>query len=242
MRVNYKKIAGKCMKIMEKVQKERAVLRGFILENAVDKKVANEMLGGYGTEKFDETDIAEIFASETFVFLMQAFSQAVSLKAVNAKEYDEKDNVFATYDEKEKGWDTRIEKRGYEFSKILRCVENDKLKEWTENENLCSPEMKDAIRHCVCFFDDVLALKDRSIQKWLREVDTKDLAKALKNAKPEISERFFTNMSNRAGAMLKEDIDKIAPSDTEIFAARNRMVDALLSLVEKDEIILESCC
>ena len=44
-------------------------------------------------------------------------------------------------------------------------------------------------------FDDIARLTDREIQLILREVDTKDLAVALKGAQPEMQDRIFSNVS-----------------------------------------------
>jgi len=63
-------------------------------------------------------------------------------------------------------------------------------------------------------FDDLVKLDDRTIQKIMRDCDSQILALALKNAKKEVRDMFFKNMSKRAEAMLKEDIEYANP-DTE---------------------------
>ena len=52
----------------------------------------------------------------------------------------------------------------------------------------------------------------------LREVDSKELAMALKGASPSVKDRFVSNMSDRVASMLKEDIEFMGPlrmSDVE---------------------------
>ncbi len=46
----------------------------------------------------------------------------------------------------------------------------------------------------------LIALDDRSLQKWLREVETQDLAKALKETDAAVQNKIFRNMSQRAAA------------------------------------------
>jgi flagellar motor switch protein FliG len=60
-------------------------------------------------------------------------------------------------------------------------------------------------------FEDVLLLDDRSMQRVLKEVDTKDLSTALKGASEELQEKFFRNMSSRAAEMIREDMEYMGP-------------------------------
>jgi len=55
------------------------------------------------------------------------------------------------------------------------------------------------------FSDVILKLDDRAVQKILREVDYKELLKALKDQNLSVQEKIFNNMSKRAVQMLKED-------------------------------------
>ncbi len=56
-------------------------------------------------------------------------------------------------------------------------------------------------------FDDLSKLTDREIQLMLREVDTKDLAVALKGATKELKGRIFGNMSKRVRTMVREEME-----------------------------------
>ena len=80
------------------------------------------------------------------------------------------------------------------------------------------PEIAENIRNMMFTFDDIVRLTDREIQLVLREVDTKDLAVALKGAGPEIQDRVFSNVSERVGQMIKEEMEFLGPvrlSDVE---------------------------
>jgi flagellar motor switch protein FliG len=69
------------------------------------------------------------------------------------------------------------------------------------------PELANDIRELMFVFEDIIKIDDRSIQRILREVETKDLALALKGSNVEVKEKIFNNMSERASAMLNEDME-----------------------------------
>ena len=60
-------------------------------------------------------------------------------------------------------------------------------------------------------FDNIIDIDDRGIQTILREVPSEALIIALKGAGQELREKVFSNMSQRAGEMLKEDLDAKGP-------------------------------
>ena len=80
------------------------------------------------------------------------------------------------------------------------------------------PELAEEVRNKIFVFDDISKLTDREIQMILREVDSKDLAVALKGGSDEMKDRIFGNMSERVGTMIKEEMDFSGPvrmSDAE---------------------------
>jgi flagellar motor switch protein FliG len=67
-------------------------------------------------------------------------------------------------------------------------------------------------------FEDLLQLDDKGIQVLLKEISSEDLSVALKGASDAIKTKIFGNMSERASAMLKEDLEAMGPvrlSDVE---------------------------
>jgi flagellar motor switch protein FliG len=88
-------------------------------------------------------------------------------------------------------------------------------------------------------FEVLLEMDDRAIQRVLREVDTRDLAKALKGAAESVQEKIFANMSNRAAQMLKEDMQcmvRVRAGDVE--ACREKIVSVINYLESTGEIIV----
>lgn len=86
----------------------------------------------------------------------------------------------------------------------------------------------------------LLFLDDRSIQKWLREVDQMDLAIALKDLDNEIREKVFQNMSHSAAALLREDMEFVGPviNQSDIIETQKELIGILEKLEEKGEIYI----
>ncbi len=101
------------------------------------------------------------------------------------------------------------------------------------------PELAEEIRKRMFVFEDIITLDDRSIQKVLREVDSKDLALALKTASEEVAARIYKNMSKRAEEMLREDIAYMGPARLrDIEDTQMKIVATIRRLEESGEIVI----
>ena len=88
-------------------------------------------------------------------------------------------------------------------------------------------------------FEDIINLDDRAIQRVLKEVDGKDLALALKTANDELLRLVFKNMSTRAAASLKDDIEVLGPVRVrEVGKAQQNIVDVIRTLEENGQIVI----
>ncbi|MFW6336491.1 MAG: FliG C-terminal domain-containing protein, partial [Phycisphaeraceae bacterium] len=95
------------------------------------------------------------------------------------------------------------------------------------------------IRRLMFVFEDILHVNDKGIQAVLKEVDNDEMAIALKSASPELKEKIFGNMSERAAKLIEEDMQYMGPvrlSDVE--AAQQRIVDVVRRLEDAGEIII----
>lgn len=114
----------------------------------------------------------------------------------------------------------------------------------TEREILDRLEDEDAeiaeeVRKLMFTFEDIINLDSRSVQRVLREVQMKDLALALKGARDDLKEHIFSNMSQRAGEMLREEIEISGPARIRtIEDAQQRIVAIIRRLEEQEEIII----
>lgn len=101
------------------------------------------------------------------------------------------------------------------------------------------PALADEVRRYMFVFEDVLLLDDRAMQRVIRELDTKDIALALRATTEEVKAKFFANMSQRAVEMLKEEMElagQVRMKNVE--EAQGRIVDVIKRLEEQDEIVI----
>lgn len=101
------------------------------------------------------------------------------------------------------------------------------------------PALAEEIRKRMFIFEDVISLDDPSIQRIIREVESKELALALKGASEEVKARVLKNISKRAAEMLKEDLDFMGPVRLrEVEEAQQKIVAIIRKLDEVGEIII----
>jgi flagellar motor switch protein FliG len=118
---------------------------------------------------------------------------------------------------------------------VDRAAEKSILEE-LENED---PALADEIRKRMFMFEDIVKLDDTSIQRILREVNTKDLAVALRGAAEDVKTRIFKNMSQRAGQMLREELEFMGPVRLkQVEEAQQKVVKVIRALEESGEIII----
>jgi flagellar motor switch protein FliG len=93
------------------------------------------------------------------------------------------------------------------------------------------PEEAERLRGRLFTFESLVAADDRGLQEVLRNVDTSKLGLALVGAEPELAARFFKNLSERAVAVLKEEMEFLrTPDPVEQAAARKAILDWALKL------------
>ena len=56
-------------------------------------------------------------------------------------------------------------------------------------------------------FEDIVTMDERSVQRFLRDCDPKDLVLALKGANSEVSNKIFQNMSTRMAQSIRDDLE-----------------------------------
>ena len=101
------------------------------------------------------------------------------------------------------------------------------------------PELAGKIQDLMFTFDNLAEVDDRGIQTLLREVSSDNLVLALKGSEEAIKAKIFKNMSQRAGDMLREDLETRGPvklSDVE--AAQKEIVTIARRLADEGQISL----
>lgn len=100
-------------------------------------------------------------------------------------------------------------------------------------------ESAERIRALMFTFEDLLKLDPGGVQTLLRNVDKNKLAIAMKGASESLRDLFFTNMSERAAKILKEDIEAMGPVRLrDVDDAQMEIVNLAKDLAESGEIIL----
>jgi flagellar motor switch protein FliG len=108
--------------------------------------------------------------------------------------------------------------------------------EYLKNEK---PDLYEMVRKFVLMFDDVPNFPDQAMQVIIRELKTQDMARALRNASPEIMNKFLANMSTNAAAILKEEMEYGRPlTDAEVEDSRKQLMDVVKKLEDESKIFL----
>jgi flagellar motor switch protein FliG len=112
------------------------------------------------------------------------------------------------------------------------------LMEWLRQRD---EALSDEIKNLMFVFEDLIKLDDRAIQRLLRDVDSKELALALKAASEELRDRILGAMSQRAQTALKEEIDFLGPVRLrDVEDAQSTIVGKVRMLEEAGEIVISA--
>jgi len=122
---------------------------------------------------------------------------------------------------------------------ILNLVDRSTEKSIIESLEEEDPELAEDIKKRMFVFEDIVMLDDRAIQKVMREVDTAELAKALKSVDSEVQDKIYRNMSKRAATLLKEDMEYMGPIRMkDVEEAQQKIVSIIRKLEEQGEIVV----
>lgn len=128
------------------------------------------------------------------------------------------------------------ETRAVEILKRLKQERTDELVEHISDTN---EEFAQELRGKLFIFEDLVALDPRTMQRLLRELDTKTLSVALKGGSDQIQDSFFGAMSSRAAEMLRDDMEASGPmrlADVEV--AQKDILEVAMRLESEGVIVL----
>jgi flagellar motor switch protein FliG len=104
-----------------------------------------------------------------------------------------------------------------------------------------SEESAEKIKALMFTFDDLARLDNSAVQTLLRSAEKEQLAMALKGGSDEIKTLFFQNMSERAGKMMKEDMEAMgAVRLKDVDEAQAGVVKSAKALADSGEIVISS--
>lgn len=98
-------------------------------------------------------------------------------------------------------------------------------------------ELVEDIRRLMFVFEDIAKFSDKDIQAMLKHVETSQWALALKGASGELKEKVLGNMSQRAGDMLREEMEFLgAVKVSAVEGEQQKIVDIVRGLEDAGEI------
>ena len=118
---------------------------------------------------------------------------------------------------------------------VDRSTEEEVLAEIEEE----APSVAEEIRNLMFVFDDVAGLDDKAVREMLKEISNEDLTMALRGANEEMRTLFFKNMSERAGNMIKEDLEIMGPTRlADVETAQQNIVKIVRRLESEGRIVI----
>ena len=100
-------------------------------------------------------------------------------------------------------------------------------------------ELADEIRKQMFVFEDLVTMDDRSVQRFLRDCEPRDIVLSLKATTEEVANKLFANMSSRMAQNIRDDLEittNVRMKDVE--DAQQRIVDVIRKLEDQSEIII----
>jgi flagellar motor switch protein FliG len=124
-------------------------------------------------------------------------------------------------------------------AEILNSVNRTSEKNILNNLRERDAELAAEITAFMFIFEDLVLLPDSSIQRILKDIDSKTLALSMKTATTELREKIFKNMSERAASMLKEELEYLGPVKVkDVENAQKEILEAAHALEAAGEISL----
>ena len=129
---------------------------------------------------------------------------------------------------------------GVDFvANVMNNLDRSSEKSIFDGMSLKNAELADEIRKRMFVFEDIVTMDDRSIQRFVRDCDARDLVLSLKAANTEVTNKLFANMSTRMAESIRDDLEittNVRMKDVE--EAQSRIVAIIRSLEEKGEIVI----
>ncbi len=123
------------------------------------------------------------------------------------------------------------------FNNMERAVES----RFMEDLEKGAPEAAERIRSLMFTFDDLSTLDAASIQTVIRAIDKEKLPLALKGASDSLQELFFSNMSERAAKIMKEDMAAMGPVRLkDVEESQQYIVTVTKDLEGRGEVVISS--
>ncbi len=101
------------------------------------------------------------------------------------------------------------------------------------------PALVDEIKKKMFVFEDILGLDSMSIQRFIRDVETKDLAIAIKGSNAEVAAALYANMPQRMQETIQQEIEYLHNVRMrDVDDAQQRIVGIIRHLEEEGELVI----
>jgi flagellar motor switch protein FliG len=98
-------------------------------------------------------------------------------------------------------------------------------------------ELAQSVRNLMFVFEDIMLIDSMGMREILSRVDKKTLTVALKGTSDKLREHFFSNMSERGAAMLKEDMEALGPIKIRDVEVAQQQIIAVVRALETEGVL-----
>jgi flagellar motor switch protein FliG len=236
---------AKAAEILEKVQQKIRTTGFNLLENIDPKQLVNYIQKEHPQTiaillaHMDAQHAAGIVSALPQMVQIDVATRIATMESISPDTLSQIEEVLVTQIKSLFGGDVSEIGGVKAVAEILNNVDRGTEKNIIGNLERENPELATEIKKLMFVFEDAMLLDDRSMQRLLKEIDTKELGMALKSATEELQEKFFRNMSARASEMIKEDMQFMGPIRLkDVEEVQQRVVDVIRRLEEDGEIII----
>lgn len=119
------------------------------------------------------------------------------------------------------------------FNRLERTVSGPVLEQLEAQK----PELAASIRNLMFVFEDLVQIDNAGLREIVQRADKKTLATALKGTSDEIRQRFFANMSKRAGDMMREEMELMGAVRVRDVEKAQQEIVAVARTLEEEGVI-----
>lgn len=190
--------------------------------------------------KIDTDHAARVLALLPEGFAMEVIHRLLRMEAVQKEVLDDVERTlrseFMTNLARTQRHDSH-EMMAEIFNALERSVETKFMESLEES----APESAEKIRSLMFTFEDLTKLDPTAIQTIIRAVDKDKLTIALKGSTESLRDLFFSNMSERAAKIMKEDMTSMGPVRLkDVEESQQNVVSVAKDLEARGEIVISS--
>lgn len=126
-------------------------------------------------------------------------------------------------------------------AEILNVTDRATERSLLENLAQEDPDLVEEIRRLMFVFEDIVKFSSKDVQTLLRNVESSQLAMALKGASEELKQKILGNMSIRASELLREEMEYLGPVRlSAVEQVQQQIVDVVRRLEDAGEITVNA--